>query len=331
MSTVSDLNMIDSYVASAEQKYLEMQIIDDLEWNCAVRVQHATTLQNKINTYLDAYEGEWGKQYEGYSLTIFVALRFSISQYGIEFLERVKEQLKDVCVIAWGHSSEYFETDWHLPEGYQYDDGFCDDYVFNLAKVYPRIRKNWAKKPDREVSILPPEVNGGQDILPDMLASRIYDSFVLCYVEDLGNVLGYLRTANIPDGVTPEMIQKAAFENLIRDIQYRICQTNTPDVYAVACGGDFEAESILFPGFWSSIANQNGSNIIIAIPAKDLVFFAAENDRKAVKRMLRLASDAFNTTRHSPQIGNLFCRDVFRYNIATNVIEISPKHYLAFC
>ena len=65
MSTVANLDMIDSVVSDAGKKYLEMQIIDDLEWNFAFREQHAVTLQNNINAYLDAFEGEWGKQYEG--------------------------------------------------------------------------------------------------------------------------------------------------------------------------------------------------------------------------------------------------------------------------
>lgn len=322
MSTVANLDMIDSVVSDAGKKYLEMQIIDDLEWNFAFREQHAVTLQNKINAYLDAFEGEWGKQYEGYSLTIFVALRFSISQYGIDFLNRVKDKLKEVCVIAWGHSSEYFETDWKLPEGYAYNDGFSDDYVFDLKKIYPRIRKNWARKPDREIMVMPPDLNVGPEVLPEMPARRIYESFLLLYVQDFGNVLSWLRSEWIPENVTPEMLHQAAVENLIRDIRYQICQTNTPDVYAIACGGDFEAESILFPSIWKSIADQHGSNVLIAIPAKDLVFFAVENDRKAVKRLINLASEAFNSTRFSPQRSTLFCRDVFRYDRKKETLSV---------
>lgn len=315
--TVVDRNKID--IAYTEDNKYILAIFDHLEWNFAARQEHAYILQDKINDYLDYITSEQAEKAKpGLRPVIRIIAKYPYSKYCIEFLERIKKFIKekdDICDIEWTHSED---------EG-PFDDGFSDDYVFEPDKIYPRIKKNYSKKPLKEVSLM--NIDNNQPDYPDNLVLfRYWDSFIGLIMVDLGDKFGYFTYDMMPKNMTPEKLQEIAFDNLIKNIQFRWIELNEPGIFGIMAGGDFEAESILL-GIWDDLAKQLDDDIIISIPTKDLVFFTKLNDKKLRNKMINKSRDNFN--RNIKENSNLiFCKDIFVYSRESKKISVSSKYSL---
>lgn len=316
MSNIRDRGVID--ITLVEDNRFILIILDDIEWEFGTRQQHGRMLQDKINDYLNYIaSGQAEEARPGLRPVIRILAQHSYSQYCIDFLERVSAFVKgkdDICDIEWTHS----------PEDEPFEDGFSDDLVFDENKIYPRIKKNLAKDPLKEISMLAPDVSS-PDHSNDLIMTRIMDSFIGILVQDTGSTLTYLRYDVLPEGIDVEKLWDKAFENLCRDIRYQTCESKVPGVYGILAGGDFEAESICLTDLWKQIAQSVGDDLIICVPTKDVVFYAPKSDKKLVKKALKLAENMYKSNRkETPHL--LFCNDVFVFEREKGILEISKEY-----
>lgn len=328
--SVSDRGVIDTLTFDPDGTPV-LYIFDHLQWDCGIRYRHANMLKDKINDYLQFIESGQIAEHlkcEEYSrVVIRIDAKYSYSRYCLDFLERCKKQIKEngsICELEWIHmpSEENSNT--------EFNDGFSDDHVFEPDKIYPRLKKNWSKKPLEEVTIMAPYGNFYDDPKDDPEFNnfpmfRIMDSYVIFLMQDVGSTYAYLGYDNIPEGVSVEQLEQKAFDNLHRDVTYRMNESKEPGVYGILAGGDFEAESLCLPGIWEDCSDDLNDDLLIAVPTKDLVFFTKAGDKKAVRKMLDLARNAFESNRsESPYL--IFSRDVFYYDRSAKRLEISKKY-----
>ncbi len=314
MSDVTDRGVID-LTLQEDGKYV-LVISDHLEWNYAYRKTHVRILQDKINDYLGYIgSGQAEEAAPGMRPVIRIMAAHPYSRYCLDYLERVKAWAKDngdLCDVEWGH----------LP-GEEFDDGFSDDFVLDLSKVYPRLKKNWAKDPLKEVSLT--AVSQDSPDYGDMPMFRYMDSYVYMFIQDMGNMFTYLSYGMLPEGITPQILQENAFRNLSENINYRSCESKEKGIYGILAGGDFEAESLLFPGIWNQIAEELNDDVIFCIPTKDIVFYTAEGNRKLRNKMLKMAADMFESNRReTPHL--LFSRDVFVCSKKDRKLTVSRRY-----
>lgn len=314
--TVVDRNVLD--ITLVENNKLYLIICDHLEWNFATRWEHGNILQNKINDYLDYIaSGQAKEKNPGLRPVIRIISLYSYSKYCLDFLERVKKFIKekdDICDIEWTHS----ESDG------PFNDGFSDDYVFNKEKIYPRIKKNFAKDPLKEVSLMP---SSGGNYPDNMVLFRFLDSYIGAFVIDFGDIFTYFTYDMLPENITPEQLQSIAFDNLSKNIKYKWCETKEKGIYGILAGGDFEAESICYPEIWKEIADKLEDDVIISIPTKDIVYYTKLNDKKLRKKMIGMAIKMFDDNiNNSPHL--VFSKDIFIYSRDKNEITISSKYSL---
>lgn len=315
--TVVDRNVLDiTYIE--DNKYI-LEIIDYLEWNFATRREHGQILQNKINDYLDYIaSGEASRAKPGLRVVIRIVSKYSYSKYCIEFLERVKKFIKekdDICDIEWTHSKN---------DG-PFNDGFSDDYVFDKDKIYPRIKKNWAKNPKEEVSLM--AFSNDYNYPDNLVLFKFWDSYIETFVVDLGDKFTYFTYDMLPENITPEQLESIAFDNLSKNIEYKWCETNEKGIYGILAGGNFEAESICSQEIWKEISDTLEDDVIISIPTKDIVFYTKLNDKKLKNKMIGMAKKMFDDNRNnSPYL--IFSKDIFIYSRENNEITISSKYSL---
>ena len=101
--------------------------------------------------------------------------------------------------------------------------------------------------------------------------------------------------------------------------------TKEKGIYGILAGGDFEAESLLFPGIWNQIAEELNDDVIFCIPTKDIVFYTAEGNRKLRNKMLKMAADMFESNRReTPHL--LFSRDVFVCSKKDRKLTVSRRY-----
>ena len=147
MSTIRDRNVIDITVVSGNRFIL--MIVDDMEWTFENRQAHCSMLQDKINDYLGyIVSGQAQEARPGLRPVIRVVAQHAYSRYCLDFLERVKAFIRrkdDICDLEWTHEGEG-----------PFEDGFSDGFVFDADKVYPRLKKNRAKDPLKEIALMAP-------------------------------------------------------------------------------------------------------------------------------------------------------------------------------
>lgn len=315
MSTVRDRNVIDFTYLEDDRCVLE--IIDDMEWTYGLRQSHGRVLQDKINDYLNYIAGGQAEEaYPGRRCVIRIVAEYPFSRYCLDFLERVRSFIRnrdDLCDIEWTH------PDRDEP----FNDGFSDDFVFDPDRVFIRLKKNWAKDPLKEVSLMAVDENACD--YNNMPMYRYMDSFVYMFMQDMGNVFSYLTYDMLPADMDIEKLQAHAFDNMSKHVQFRFAESNTEGIYGILAGGDFEAEALLFPDLFRSIADDLNDDLLISVPTKDIVFITRANDRKCRKQLLQKAFALFEDNRkESPYL--LFCRDIFLYTRKDGSLTIHPKY-----
>ena len=317
MSNVCDRGVID-ITLEEDNKYV-LVIIDNLEWNYATRQKHAKVLQDKLNDYLDYIaSGQAEKAKPGLRPVIRIIAQYSYSKYCIDFLERVKNFIKnkdDICDIEWIHNSE----------GEEFNDGFSDDYIFEPEKVYPRLKKNWAKNPLEEISLMAASDNAPN--YNNLVMFRVMDSFIGTFVVDIGEEYTYFTYDMLPSNISPEQLQKIAFDNLAKNVEYKYCESKEPGIFGIIAGGNFEAESICWPGIWEELADKLNDDIIISIPTKDIVYYTKLNDKKLRNKMFKMANKMWEENqKNTPYL--LFCKDIFVYSRENKKISVSADYKL---
>ena len=272
-------------------------------------------LQEKINDYSGyILSGQAEKARPGLRCVIRILAQYSYSRYSLDFLNRFKDYIKangDFCDLEWTHSEG--ETG--------FEDGFSDEYVFDPEKIYPRLRKNWAKNPQEEVTLM--AVNEA-DNYPDMPMMRVMDSYIICLVIDAGSVYSYLTYDRIPEGTDIQKLYDKAFENLNRDIQYRYEESKEKGIYGILCGGNFEAESLCFDTTWKQLSDKFEDDLMIVAPTKDIIFFTKAGDKKRCKTLMKMGSKMFEDNRkNTPYL--LFSKDVFIFSRKDGELQIQKR------
>lgn len=329
MSDVNDRYVIDQM--AIEDEKLVLIIVDPMEWAYCVRESHAYALKDKISDYLQFIDSgqvaEYHKNEEYNRIVIRVVAKCSYSSYGLDFLERCRKWIQengDLCELEW----------MHLPredgEEAEFEDGFSDDYIFEPDTIYPRIKKNWSKTPDKTVTLMAANnafynQDGEIQEYNNIPMFRIHDSYIITLIQDMGSTYMYLTYEKIPEEMSVEVLEGKAFENLYRDITYRMVESKETGVYGLVAGGDFEAEALCLPGIWEDCSEDLQDDLLITVPTKDMVLFTRAGDKKAIRNMIKQAQEIFESNqKESPFL--IFSRDVFCYNKSSKQLEISKKY-----
>lgn len=316
MSTFRDRGVIDITLVE-DGKYI-LVILDDMEWEFGTRQDHGHMLQAKINDYLSYIAGGQAEEAKpGLRPVIRILAQYSYSRYCLDFLERVRDFVKnkdDICDIEWTHSDN---------DG-PFEDGFSDDYVFDIRKIYPRIKKNYSKDPLNEVSLMAPY--GPSAHYPEnMVMVRVMDSLIGMFVQDVGSAYTYITYDMLPEGMDVPKLQRAAFDNLAADVTYRSVRSKEEGIFGIVAGGNFEAESLCINSIWKEISEDLNDDVLICIPTKDIVFYTRANDKKLRKKLFKMAEDMFDKNRKdTPQL--LFSKDVYVYKRENDSIRISEEY-----
>lgn len=104
------------------------------------------------------------------------------------------------------------------------------------------------------------------------------------YVVDEGESFQMVQAAMLPEGMDESALFERACDNLLRDIEFRICSTNWGGA-GIVCGGNFEAASLCCPGIWAFVAQQYQEDFIVAAPARDVVILAPASDPNRVHNL----------------------------------------------
>jgi len=129
----------------------------------------------------------------------------------------------------------------------------------------------------------------------------------ILYVADTGDSFQVLLERDLPKNVTKEELHQLAVDNLNRDIEFKLHDTNFGG-HSLIAGGDHEAGSICLPGMWDWLAEHLNDNLIVGIPAKDLVILVPEGDEDKIANLKIFVHEIFKDGER------LLTRNIFRFD-----------------
>jgi len=120
------------------------------------------------------------------------------------------------------------------------------------------------------------------------LSESFNDELIIVYAEDDPTRMRYL-SAHEDIGVGRQELRALAVENLLR-ILPKIEMRSGDHVLLISAGGDYEPSLLLIDEIWSGGQIKVNGEIVVAIPARDVLLVAGSRDRTGVRRMRELAA-----------------------------------------
>ena len=154
------------------------------------------------------------------------------------------------------------------------------------ARIVPVI-KDRAWLADNERGLAARGVKSGG--MPARLLSETFtDELVILYAIDEANRMRYLM-ANETIGVERDKLRRLAIENLNR-ILPKIELHQGGDIAMMTAGGDYEASLLLFDDIWRGGKIKMNGDIVVAVPAKDVLLITGSKSRKGIAGVRELAA-----------------------------------------
>lgn len=141
------------------------------------------------------------------------------------------------------------------------------------------------------------------------------------YVADMGEHYQLILSSDLPESFSPDDLHKLAIANLQNNVTYKIHPAEFGG-YGLICGADLEATSITLPEIWEDIAQYVGHNLIVAIVARDLIFFVSENDTDKITNLKIFIHQFFKDGE------KLLSRNLFTYNAISRQWKIANDNVL---
>jgi uncharacterized protein YtpQ (UPF0354 family) len=120
------------------------------------------------------------------------------------------------------------------------------------------------------------------------LSESFNNELIVVYAEDDPTRMRYLTTSE-DIGVGRQELRALAVENLKR-ILPKIEMRGDDHVLLVSAGGDYEPSLLLIDEIWTGGQVKVNGDIVVAVPARDVLLVTGSRDRTGLKRIRELAA-----------------------------------------
>jgi uncharacterized protein YtpQ (UPF0354 family) len=141
---------------------------------------------------------------------------------------------------------------------------------------------------------------------------------LIFYVVDKGDSFQMLLQRDLPKDVTNDELHQLAIDNLASTVEYTLQETNFGG-YGLIAGGNHEAGAICLPEIWDWLTDELNDDLIVAIPAKDLVLITPESDTDKTSNLKIFVHEIFKTG------DRLLTKNIFRVDKATKQWSIVDR------
>ena len=159
--------------------------------------------------------------------------------------------------------------------------------------IVPRIKVDYAHQMYASVddqrfkgNPLPEGVVLQEDQMPITLP--LFDDLLLCFAVDRGHSYELLQQnifAKNPQ-LSEELLKQYAIAGLVKEIGEQIkIHGDFNHMIMITAGGNFEAAILLLDGLWEQLHEMASSDLILSVPARDLLFVARAGDAQILADM----------------------------------------------
>ena len=159
-------------------------------------------------------------------------------------------------------------------------------YLFENIKdkIYP-----WVKE-----SLVDYTALNGKYISPKdtPIISFVGDLMIIFVIKRGGDKFEILKDNMLPPQTDMEELYGIACQNLVRDVEYIISNTMYGG-FGILADGHHEASALCFKHIWSVCVEKIQDDIVIMVPAKDMILFVPASDEKAIDAMKQYGKEAY--------------------------------------
>ena len=166
-------------------------------------------------------------------------------------------------------------------------------------KIYP-----WIKVTVQDAESVPP---GEFMFKVDLMMKPWLGNLVIFYAVDEGQAFSLLQKNQVPPEMSVDELHRLAVENLSRDIEFQFRETNF-GAYGFIAGGDHETGSLCLPEIWKWCAAEIGDDLIVAVPAKDIVMMVRASEEEKIGLLKRFVAELHATGER------LLTKQLYRYD-----------------
>jgi hypothetical protein len=170
-------------------------------------------------------------------------------------------------------------------------------------KIYPWVKVFFTRDDDPRITATQIDFKG--DEAP--IRKNWLGDLMINYVADMGDRFQVILERDLPRDITKENLHQLAIDNLNRDIKFNLHTTDFGG-YMLIGGADHEAGSICLPNVWTWLADYFNDNLIVGIPAKDLVFLVPESDSNKISNLKIIVHETFKDGER------LLTKNIFRFD-----------------
>lgn len=175
----------------------------------------------------------------------------------------------------------------------------------HVGKIYPWVKVFFDDEDPRNTPVQVDLIDEETPILKDWLGD-----LKILYVVDIDNSFQVILKRDLPKEISDEQLHKIAVNNLNRNVEFKLVDTGFGG-HGLIAGGDHEAGSICIPDIWNWVAKYLNDNLIVGIPAKDLVLFVPESDEDKIANLKIFIHEIFKDGER------LLTRNIFKFNKET--------------
>ncbi len=147
--------------------------------------------------------------------------------------------------------------------------------------------------------------------------TRVTPDLVGLVVADTERHLSYLSTDQLETtGRDALDAARIALKQTVEEVQPEIRVLGDRPPFGLACGGNYELTLMLVDSLWTWLAERVAGHVVVAAPARDLLFVAGTRDAFALDGMRDIVKDAF--ARPLPYLGS---PQLFRRHEGTWVVH----------
>lgn len=164
------------------------------------------------------------------------------------------------------------------------------NYLFENIKdkIYP-----WVKE-----SLVDHVALNGKFISPKdtPIVSFVGDLMIIFVIKRGEDKFEIIKDNMLPPETDIAELYQIACQNLVRDVEFVISNTMFGG-FGILADGHHEASSLCFKHIWSVCVDKIGEDIVIMVPAKDMVLFVQASNQKAIDAMVEYGNEAYARNR----------------------------------
>lgn len=124
------------------------------------------------------------------------------------------------------------------------------------------------------------------------IVSFVGDLMIVFVIERGEDTYEILKDNMLPPDADIEEIYQTACENLAKNVKFVISNTLYGG-FGIIADGHHEASSLCFKQIWSMCADKLEDDLVIMVPAKDMVLFVPAGNQEQLEAMVAYGTEAY--------------------------------------